>query len=151
MSGELKKIWIKRMKRGPMDNVNEAVLIEGKGIETNANQGGKRQVTILEQEVWDELMEDLGTSLDPSLRRANLLVSGVQLENSRNKILQIGTCTIQIYGETKPCERMDEVFPGLKNEMYPKWRGGAYGKIIKGGTIQVGDTVELIETKNKII
>jgi hypothetical protein len=46
-TGKLEQIWIKRFKGGPMDRKNAARLHAGAGLEGNANQGGKRQVTIL--------------------------------------------------------------------------------------------------------
>ena len=55
-SGTLEAIWIKRMKRGPMDSVEMATLEKGVGLMGNANQGGRRQVTIIEREVWERLM-----------------------------------------------------------------------------------------------
>ncbi|MCA9744018.1 sulfurase, partial [candidate division KSB1 bacterium] len=64
----LEKIWIKRFKKGPMDSVRSAQLIAGKGIATNANIGGKRQVTILSAECWSTVMRDLGIDFDPSER-----------------------------------------------------------------------------------
>ncbi|MDQ0257899.1 MOSC domain-containing protein YiiM [Evansella vedderi] len=143
MTGSLKGIWIKRMKRGPMDFVELASLTENRGIDTNADQGGKRQVTIIEEEVWEQLMNKFNASLDPSNRRANLLVRGIDLKESRGKVLEIGGCKIEILGETKPCERMDEALPGLKDEMYPEWRGGAFGKVLNSGTIKIGDHVNL--------
>ena len=139
--GELKTIWIKRAKRGPMDETDRAILVAGRGIEGNANQGGRRQVTIIEEEVWREMMERLGADLHPSARRANLMVAGLSLRDSRSKVLRIGDCRIQIYGETKPCERMDEALMGLRAEMFPDWRGGAYGAVIDGGEIRTGDAV----------
>ncbi len=54
--GQLEAIWIKRFKRGPMDPATEATMVEGRGIEGNANQGGKRQVTIISKEMWEKLM-----------------------------------------------------------------------------------------------
>jgi MOSC domain-containing protein YiiM len=139
--GKLQAIWIKRMKRGPMDPARSAKLLAGRGIIGNANQGGKRQVTIIEQEVWDELMAKVGGSLPPSTRRANLMVGGIGLSNSRGRILQVGPCRIRINGETKPCERMEEALKGLRQAMYSDWRGGAYGEVIDGGEISVGDSV----------
>jgi MOSC domain-containing protein YiiM len=149
MAGQLKDIWIKRMKLGPMDPVNEATLIANKGILDNANQGRRRQVTIIEEEVWQQLMTELNASLDPSVRRANLLVRGIDLKESRGKVIRIGDCRIEIFGETKPCERMDEALPGLKDAMYPQWRGGAFGKVLDNGEIRVGDRVEWVERKEE--
>jgi MOSC domain-containing protein YiiM len=141
--GRLEKIWIKRFKRGPMDAVEEAVLDEGLGISGNANRGGKRQVTILEREAWERHMEALGADLDPATRRANLFVSGCELADSRGKVLRIGDARIAIRGETKPCELMEEALPGLRRTMFEHWGGGAFGEVVQGGTIRVGDTVAL--------
>lgn len=142
--GVLGAIWIKRFKRGPMDPVTAAELVAGKGLVGNANQGGRRQVTLIEEEVWRAMMSKLDGSLDASTRRANLMVRNFQLRESRGKILRIGTTRIRIFGETKPCERMEEALPGLRAEMYPEWRGGAFGEILEGGEIRVGDAVEWV-------
>jgi hypothetical protein len=112
--GKLDQIWIKRGKQGPMDPVDSATLDAARGIKGNANRGGRRQVTIITRERWDELMRDLGANLPPSTRRANLMVSGVDLENSRGRILRIGTIRLKINGETKPCEQMEEAHAGLQ-------------------------------------
>lgn len=143
--GKLEAIWLKRMKRGPMDPASEAMLEASRGIVGNANQGGKRQVTIIEKEVWETLMAVLGTDLDPSTRRANLMDSGVRLADSRKKVLRIGNCRIRIYGETKPCELMDKAWPGLQDAMHDNWAGGAFGEVLSGGRITIGDTVEWVQ------
>ena len=82
-NGRVEAIWIKRAKRGPMDAVEQAEMIAGRGLVGNANQGGRRQVTIIDAAVWERVMEELGAKVDPSARRANIMVRGLNLENTR--------------------------------------------------------------------
>lgn len=124
-----------------MDVKASVELVAQQGIKDNANQKGRRQVTIIEQEVWARLMEELGGDLDPSHRRANLMVSGLSLKDSRGKTLRIGNCLIAIKGETKPCNLMEETLAGLREAMFPDWQGGAFGQVLEDGVIHVGDEV----------
>jgi hypothetical protein len=64
--GTLKAIWIKRAHRGPMDEVRSAALIAGRGLIGNADQDGRRQVTLIEHEVWDTLMRNVRGSALPA-------------------------------------------------------------------------------------
>ena len=124
-----------------MDAAGEAELVAGRGIVGNANQGGRRQVTIIEQEIWKDIMGRLGADLSPSARRANLMVSNLPLAESRGRVLRVGACRIRIFGETKPCDIMDEALDGLRDALRPNWGGGAFGEVIEGGAIAVGDAV----------
>ncbi|HZI63251.1 MAG TPA: MOSC domain-containing protein [Thermoanaerobaculia bacterium] len=144
--GKLEAIWLKRFKRGPMDALDSVEVVAGRGLLGNANQGGRRQVTLIEQEVWNEMMRALGASLPPSARRANLVISGCPLRESRGRELRIGPAVLRIAGETKPCEVVEAAWPGLSGVMYPNWRGGAFGQVLVGGSIQVGDEVHWLPT-----
>jgi len=140
--GELRAIWIKRAHRGPMDPAGEATLVSGRGLVGNADQGRKRQVTLIEEELWHQLMDQLGADADPSGRRANLMLQGIRLADSRGNVLRVGACRLRVHGETLPCERMDEAVPGLRDAMRPNWGGGAFAEVLDDGEIRVGDTVE---------
>lgn len=145
--GRLQAIWIKTAKRGPMEAVSAAELVAGSGMVGNANQRGKRQVTIIEQEVWDELMRRLDGSLSASARRANFVVSGIRLANTSGRVLRIGSARIRILGETEPCPRMDEALMGLQEAMRDNWGGGAFGEVLVDARIAVGDTVSWEEAE----
>src|SRR4051812_29956556 len=99
-NGKLEAIWLKRARRGPMDPQVRATLKANRGLVGNTDQGGKRQVTLIEKEVWADRTTQAGATLDPSVRRANLMVSGLALANTRGRILQIGQTRLRIYGET---------------------------------------------------
>jgi MOSC domain-containing protein YiiM len=143
-NGRIEAIWIKRAKRGKMDAVEQAQTIAGLGLVGNANQGGRRQVTIIDAAVWERVMEELGVAIDPAARRANIMIRGLNLENTRKRVLLLDECRVQIFTETKPCERMDEVVPGLKAALYQNWGGGASGQVISGGILRVGAVAKWI-------
>ena len=139
--GRVERLWVKRAHRGAMDARDSIELVAGRGVEGSADRGGRRQVTILEREVWDALMGELGSDAGPETRRANVLVSGIDLRASRGRVLRLGATRVRVAGEVKPCERMEEAVSGLRALMYPEWRGGAFGEVLEGGTVAVADAV----------
>ena len=140
-SGRLEAIWLKRAHRGKMDEVTDATAIAGQGLEGSVDRSRRRQVTIIQREAWNALMEQLDADVSPSSRRANLMISGVNLEDTRGRTLRIGGVRFAIGGETTPCERMDEALPGLRDAMRPHWGGGVFAQVLDDGSIAVGDEV----------
>ena len=139
--GMLEAIWLKTSRNGRMDPVNETTAVKDRGLEGNADFGRSRHITLIEKEVFDILKNELSDNVDPSMRRANFLLSGIRLQDSKNRILIVGDLRIQIQGETKPCIVMDQSFSGLKDALIPNWMGGAYGRVLNGATVRVGDYV----------
>jgi MOSC domain-containing protein YiiM len=132
-------IWLKRAHGGPMDRVETAELVAGHGLRGNADQGGRRQITLIDEASWADALRDLGHSVDPSARRANVMLRGVDLRDSHGRLLRIGPCTIRIFGETRPCQLMDEARAGLREALEKNWRAGASGEVVEGGMVRVGD------------
>ena len=139
--GQLRGIFLKRAHGGPMDLQERAELIAGTGLKGNADRGRWRQVTLLSAERWSELMQDVGAALGPEARRANLVISGIDLANTRGRVLRVGSCRLRIGGETRPCEQMEAAAAGLQKAMRARWGGGAFAQVLDGGLITVGDSV----------
>jgi MOSC domain-containing protein YiiM len=143
--GRLEAIWLKRARGAPMDPQPSVVLDAG-GLIGNANRSYRRSVTIIEREVFDRVRAELSDTVRPDMRRANLMISGVPLQESRGRLLAIGPVRIRIGGETRPCELMDEEgYPGLRAALQPSWGGGAFGTVDTPGEIAVGDPVSWVE------
>jgi MOSC domain-containing protein YiiM len=143
MTGTVVAIWIKRSHRGVMDPVDEAEAIAGQGLSGNADRSRRRQVTIIDETAWNAAAAETGHAVDPSKRRANIMLRGIGLEQSRGRHLRIGRCLIHILGETTPCERMEEAQTGLRDALRPARRAGVFGEIVEGGPVRLGDTAEL--------
>ena len=126
-----------------MDEVAQATLVAHRGLAGNANQGGRRQVTVLSLEAWHAITAGVAGPIDPIERRANLLVSGLDLRGCRGQVLRIGACRLLVHGETKPCARMDDVAPGLQQGLREPWAGGVFAEALDSGTIQPGDDASL--------
>ncbi len=124
-----------------MDPRETATLVAGKGLAGNANQGGRRQVVLLAEEGWSDATAELGMPLDPTTRRGNLLLSGIDLEKTRGRILRIGPARLRIFMECTPCYQMDQACPGLQEFLRPHWRAGACAEVLEGGEIRVDDEV----------
>jgi MOSC domain-containing protein YiiM len=142
--GRLEAIWVKRAHGGPMDPRSSVRVIPGRGLASNADTSRTRQVTLIEREVWDALMQQTGGTAPPSARRANLMVSGIGLANTCDKVLRVGRVRLLVAGETRPCERMDEAVTGLQAAMASHWGGGVFAQVLDEGEITIGDIVEWI-------
>lgn len=139
--GRVEAIWIKRVRGGPMDAVPRARAMAGSGLDGSADQGGLRQITVIEREVFERLREQLSPAVEPVHRRANLMVSGVRLAGTRDRTLRVGRVRVAVRGETRPCHLMDEAVPGLRDALRHDWNGGVFGEILDDGEIAVGDDV----------
>jgi MOSC domain-containing protein YiiM len=104
---------------------------------------GKRQVTLLSRQSWQDACAELGTDLPWTYRRANLLIDGLRFSaEDVGRIIRIGDAELQIMLETDPCPRMDAQHPGLTAALLPHWRAGVCCRVLKGGQVRVGDSVQ---------
>jgi len=123
----------------------EAVV--GAGLTGDQRRRPTRQVTVLALEDWQRALDEIGADLPPCARRANVVVSGIDLPATVGQRLRLGEVELQIHGETKPCDQMDAAEQGLREALVPSLRGGVHGSIEIGGALRVGDEVRLSESE----
>ena len=139
---QLTRIWLKPVKGEPLQEMERASVRSNHGLVGNAERGGRRQVTVLSAEDWEAANAQAGSELDPSARRANILVTGLgDLVESTGQVLKVGGARIQVTGETRPCSLMDAAHQGLRAAMEVSWRGGVHGIVLNDADLAVGDEV----------
>ncbi len=102
-----------------------------------------RQVSVITKENWDLVCQELGTKLHWTTRKANIMIEGVNLENSTGSILKIGNAFLEITGKLPVGNRLEKQFAGLKAALTPNWRGGVAAKVVHEGVIHENDEVLL--------
>lgn len=143
--GQLLRIWVRPSARTSVRALERTDAVADLGLIGDHAAGGRRQVTLLSREAWDDALRELGGGeLDPALRRANLLVEGLDLGATIGQRLQVGPVELEVLGETRPCQLMDDARLGLRDALAPARRGGVFARIVRGGPLQVGDPVQLL-------
>jgi MOSC domain-containing protein YiiM len=142
---QLLDIAFRSKSRAPMETKVETMVSKVAGVEDDfRGKPGKRQVTVLSLEQWQQACEEVNTTLPWTVRRANLLVEGISFDPSMvGQQIKIGQLIILITLETDPCPRMDAQHQGLTQALSPQWRGGVCCRVIADGRIKVGDKIKI--------
>jgi MOSC domain-containing protein YiiM len=102
----------------------------------------KRQVSLMEVSDWRAAIGELGVDVPWQMRRANLLIDGLDLPQRGGAVLRIGdSARLEVTVECDPCIRMEQVAPGLMDALRPDWRGGVLARVLSDGEIRIGDPI----------
>ena len=140
MSGRIQNLYLKTAHKQPMKAVDTAQAKGSMGLVGDVSFGrSKRQVLLIEKETLDEF------GLAPGEVRENVTVSGVTLSGlPAGSLLQLGEALLEVTGDCHPCQFLEDVRPGLQNDM--DGRRGILARILEGGTIRVGDVISIVES-----
>lgn len=125
-----------------MHEVRAADAVVGGGLQGDLQVSLDRGVTLISSRQWKAVTSELGVELPWYTRRANVLIDADGLGGLIGKNVRIGAVELEIRGETRPCGLMDQLHDGLRQALVPDCRGGVHGKVVKGGTVRVGDVVQ---------
>jgi len=142
MTGKLLGIATKPASRAPMVLLDEVAISLEQGLAGDwRGASAGRQVTVLFARDWETLCRISGSRAPWERRRANLLIGGMDNPRAAGGCLTIAGVTLEITGETHPCNRMNQGFPGLKMLLAPDWRGGLTCVVVAGGPVRIDDPV----------
>jgi len=150
--GTVISIHIAPTGAAPMKSVTNAKAVAGRGLEgdryysklgTYSNQAGSgRDVTLIEIEAIDGLKRDYEVQLDAGQSRRNIVTRGIALNHLVEQEFRIGDVVLRGTRLCEPCAHMEKltVKGAMRGLVH---RGGLRAEIISGGSIRVGDTIQV--------
>ncbi len=134
-------IWTSpERKSGRMDGHERVRALADHGLEgcAHARPGGKRQVLFASS----EHLEAVG--VEPGRIRENFTVAGADVQAwPVGQRLRAGSAVFELTMVCDPCERMDEIRPGLRREL--EGRRGMLARVVEEGEVALGDPLQLLE------
>ena len=146
--GRIKAISVSKERGTQKTNVAGAELKADFGIIGDAHSGDwHRQVSLLELESINE-MAAKGAKVGPGVFAENITTEGIDLG-----VLKIGgklklgaDVELEITQLGKKCHSRCEIFEQIGDCIMP--REGVFARVVKAGSINVGDLIEVIDDEN---
>jgi MOSC domain-containing protein YiiM len=154
VSGKVASLHLHPQEPGePLLAVQSIELVEGKGIQWNpryfarvtksTGKPSRRQVTLIEREQIAEHAATLGMqSIPAGAVRSNIGTTGIDLISLIGREVQIGGAVLLLYAPRDPCEKMDAICQGLREQMMNN-RQGVLAEVVRSGCVRVGDAIAL--------
>ena len=155
MSGKIVNLFISPDTKSAMQEVNQMILEEEKGIfgdryynqEGTFSNKGKiepdRDVTLIEIEKINEFNDNFNQNITAEDFRRNIVISNCDLNSLVDKEFQIGNVVLKGIRLCEPCKYLSEKLDNEKvlTEMIHK--SGLRAQIIKGGSIEMTSQLEV--------
>lgn len=146
--GKIKAICISDKKGTQKHAVPEAFFIEDFGIENDAHAGKwHRQVSLLS---WDkiEAFRAKGAVVEEGAFGENLVVTGFDFSSLPiGTIFACGEVVLEMTQIGKECHSHCSIYKAMGDCIMP--REGVFCKVIRGGIVRIGDTMEIIGKKER--
>ena len=138
MNPTIVAIHLSKASRAALVAVDRATAVAEEGLagDRHAKRGSRRQVLLVEQETLETL------DLAPGDVREQVTVRGIALDRLVfGARLRVGEAVFEVAGPCHPCERMDEIRPGLQDSL--AGRRGRFVRVVGAGSFAVGDALIL--------
>ncbi len=151
LSGRISAISVSRKKGIPKMNIPKALLIENYGIEGDIHAGDwHRQVSLLSVESINKMKTAGLPKLRPGIFAENITTEQINLSllavGSRIRIGNNAELEITQIG--KECHTKCAIYYKAGDCIMP--REGIFAKVIRPGTIEVGDDIKILDEYDKL-
>ena len=122
-----------------MTPVERARALADHGLDgcAHARPRTKRQVLFASAEHLDAV------GVEPGRIRENVTVEGTDVQTwALGQRLRVGGAVFEVTMACDPCERMDAIRPGLRQEL--EGRRGMLARVVETGELARGDEIELL-------
>jgi len=144
VKAEVLAVCISEKKGTEKKEIEKAVLKPDWGIEGDAHAGKwHRQVSLLAFEKIDDFRKK-GAEVDFGAFGENIIVSGVDLKSLPvGTVLEIGDAVLRVTQIGKECHSHCNIYHKMGDCIMP--REGIFAEVLKGGCIEKGDKINVIE------
>ena len=148
---QVEAIFITGRGGEPMTRVAEVEAIAGRGLagdrylkRTGYWTGTDEcQVTLIAAEALEEISAKTEVSVSEGQHRRNIVTRGVDLHALGRKRFRVGEALLAFDRPRPPCRYIQSVSERGMTKALGRTRGGICARVIEGGMISEGDTVEV--------
>lgn len=147
LKAEVLAVCISEKKGTEKKEIEKAVLKPDWGIEGDAHAGKwHRQVSLLAFEKIDDFRKK-GAEVDFGAFGENIIVAGVDLKGLPvGTVLEIGDALLRVTQIGKECHSHCNIYHKMGDCIMP--REGIFAEVLKGGCIEKGDKINVIEKED---
>jgi MOSC domain-containing protein YiiM len=148
--GKLAGVYVGTRKGAGKTSVESAELIVDHGVrgDSHAGRDPNRQVSLFATETLREL-QDEGFKVSAESLSANLFTENIELDSLKpGTRLRIGEALVEIGEARKPCRVITKIDHRLPKRLFGQC--GRLGRIVKSGTICIGDGVEILSDESQM-
>jgi MOSC domain-containing protein YiiM len=116
----------------------------GDGKYTRSDDNGRRAITLIEREAVAAARREYEVELEEHEARRNVVTEGVPLNHLVGRTFRVGDVVLRGFKLAEPCTHLEGLTrSGVRRALVH--RAGLRAEILEGGTISVGDPVEVAE------
>lgn len=145
-AGRIEAIFLASAHGEQPHAVESAVGHAGKGLEGDRNFGDSDldscNITFIEAEVFERQRDEHGLDLDPASARRQVLVRGLDLRDLIGRRFVAGELECEGEERCEPCSHLVQLV-GTQVVLKGLLHSGLRARILRGGTVRVGDEVQL--------